>query len=180
MRAIGALGMALFDWRVEGNFPDVAKVVIIVAPHTSNWDFLVGLFAALAIDLDARWFGKHTIFRAPLGWLLRWLGGIPVVRSGRHHVIDQWVMEFDRRDAVALALAPEGTRKRVREWRSGFWHLASGAHAPIVPVGLDYCRKAVVIGAPYWPTGDLAGDLVQLKTFFGSVVPRHPELFSVT
>jgi 1-acyl-sn-glycerol-3-phosphate acyltransferase len=166
--------MRMMRWRVEGNLPDLRKMVIIVAPHTSNWDFFVGISAALAIDVQANWFGKHTIFRGPAGRVLRALGGIPVVRSSRQNVVEQWLDEFARRDQLVVGLAPEGTRKLVEEWRTGFWYLAKGAHVAIVPVGLDYRLRRAIIGPPYWPTDDLEVDLVRLKSFFANVVPRHP------
>jgi len=177
LRGIGRVGLAALDWRIDGNLPDVPKLVIIVAPHTSNWDFFVGLFAALAIAVDAKWFGKHTAFRGPVGGILRALGGIPVVRSSSQNVVEQWVAEFEHRDRIVLALAPEGTRKKVAEWRSGFWHLARGAGAPLVPVALDYGRRAVAIGATYWPTDDLESDLRNLKAFFGRAKAKNPSLY---
>jgi 1-acyl-sn-glycerol-3-phosphate acyltransferase len=177
LRALGTLGLWLLRWRVEGGFPDVPKMVIIVAPHTSNWDFFVGLFAALALDIDARWFGKHTIFRGPLAPILRSLGGIPVDRGTSQHVVAQWVAAFANRERMVVGMAPEGTRGKVDTWRTGFWYLASRANVPVVPAALDYGARVATIAPAYWPTGDLESDLVRLKACFAHATPRHPELF---
>lgn len=177
LQAVGQFGLRLLRWRVTGQFPDVAKAVFIVAPHTSNWDFFVGLFADLALDLRAHWLGKHTIFRWPVNGLLRSLGGIPIERSSRSQVVEQMVGEFAAREALVLAIAPEGTRKKVDEWRTGFWHIAKGAGVPIVPIGLDYAKREVLVGPVRDPTDDLAADVRACKAFFSTVVARHPNQF---
>lgn len=173
LQGIGRVGLASLRWHFEGDIPDVPKLVIILAPHTSNWDFFVGLFADLALALDATWLGKDGIFIGPVGALLRRLGGIPVDRTHPHDVVARVVAEFHRRDRMVLGLAPEGTRHRVAEWRSGFWHIAHGAGVPILPVGLDFGRRALRIGAPYLATESLETDLRELKKFFQDVVPKR-------
>ncbi len=173
LAGIGHAGFATLGWRFDGNVPDLPKLVIVVAPHTSNWDFFVALFADLAIQLDASWLGKHSVFRGPVGTVLRGLGGIAVDRSAAHDVVAQVVAEFGRRSQMVLGLAPEGTRHKVPEWRSGFWHIARGAGAPIVPVALDYGRRLLRIGAPFTPTESLENDLRELKAFFADVVPKR-------
>jgi 1-acyl-sn-glycerol-3-phosphate acyltransferase len=173
LRVVGRAGLTVLGWRVEGNFPDLAKFIVIVAPHSSNWDFVVALAIDLATDLEAVWFGKHTIFRGPFGTVLRTLGGIPVRRDESHNVVDQLVAEFQRRERMVLALAPEGTRRRVVEWRTGFWYIARGAQVPIVPGGLDYARRRAVIGEPFWPTGRIDEDLHTLQEFYRPFVPKR-------
>jgi 1-acyl-sn-glycerol-3-phosphate acyltransferase len=173
LRAAGRIGLGLLGWRFEGAIPDVPKLVIILAPHTSNWDFFVGLFADLALALDASWLGKDSIFVGMIGTVLRRLGGIPVDRAHPHDVVARVVAEFHRRDRMVIGLAPEGTRHRVAEWRSGFWHIARGAQVPILPVGLDFGRRALRIGPPYAPTDSLEADLRTLKAFFADVVPKR-------
>src|SRR5262245_50258158 len=108
---MGRLGMRLMRWRVEGQFPDLPQFVIIVAPHTSNWDFIAGLFCDLALDLKAGFLAKHTIFIGPFGTWLKSLGGVPVVRSASHNVVAQAAAEFARQEQMVLAIAPEGTRR---------------------------------------------------------------------
>lgn len=164
-------------WRVTGAFPDLSKFVVIVAPHTSNWDFVVGLLAYLAIEIDASWLGKHSIFRWPFGPMLRRFGGIPVDRASPHNVVEQSIAEFNRRDRLVLALAPEGTRRRVPSWRSGFYHIALGARVPIVTAALDFGNREFAVGPTYQPTGDYAADLALLASRFSVITPRRPEMY---
>ena len=168
--------MRLLGWRVEGEFPNLARFVIIVAPHTSNWDFICALFCDLALDLEAGFLGKHTIFIGPFGRWLKSLGGIPVVRSSSHNVVTQVAAEFARREQMVLAIAPEGTRKKVETWKSGYWHIARTAGVPIVPVGLDFAKRAAVIGPLRFPTDSLEQDEEEFKKFFATITPKHPAL----
>jgi 1-acyl-sn-glycerol-3-phosphate acyltransferase len=176
LQRVALAGLRLMRWRVVGEFPDRRKFVIIVAPHTSNWDFVVGLFCDLALDLDAVWLAKHTIFIGPFGSWLKSLGGIPVVRSASHNVVSQVAAEFARRDQMILAVAPEGTRSKVEAWKSGYWHIARAAGVPIVPVGLDFVRRAAVIGPIRSTTDSLEEDEAALKAFFADVTPKNPDL----
>ena len=174
-RAIGTLGLRLLGWRIDDGFANCPKVVIIVAPHTSNWDFIVGFLVCLALRLDATWFGKHTLFRWPLGPILRHFGGIPVLRARSSSVVELYVQEFNRRERMALALAPEGTRKRVAEWKTGFYHIALGAGAAIVPAALDYQAKLVRFLPALVPTGDVERDLAVLRSHFRAAMALYPE-----
>jgi 1-acyl-sn-glycerol-3-phosphate acyltransferase len=172
-RALGRLILALLDWRVEGDMPNLRKFVIIVAPHTSNWDFAVGMGAKLALGLQASWVGKHTIFRGPIGTLLKSLGGIPVDRSAANEIVQQLVGEFARRERMVFALAPEGTRKKVERWKTGFYHIARGAAVPIVPVALDFGARLVRIMPPFETTGDVDADVRALRELFVEVRGRN-------
>jgi 1-acyl-sn-glycerol-3-phosphate acyltransferase len=165
-------------WRIEGNLPDEPRLVIAVAPHTSNWDFVVGFSAYLALQLDATWFGKHTLFRWPLGPILRYFGGIPIVRTKAANVVDLYIHEFARRERMVLAIAPEGTRKKVAGWKTGFYHIAHGAGVPIVPVSLDFSTRRVRILAPMRPTGELERDLAALRANFRAAMAKHPENYA--
>lgn len=176
LQRFGRLGLRLMRWRIEGEFPDLRQFVIIVAPHTSNWDFVVGLFCDLALDLDAAWLGKHSIFVGPFGRWLKSLGGIPVERHASHNVVSQVSAEFARRDQMILALAPEGTRRKVAEWKSGYWHIARAAGVPILPVGFDFDRRATVIGTARPTTSSLEDDEGEFKRFFAGITPKRPEL----
>jgi 1-acyl-sn-glycerol-3-phosphate acyltransferase len=158
-RWIGRTALALIGWRIEGELPNRSKLVVIAAPHTSNWDFVVGIAAKFALGVDVSWLGKHTLFRWPWSVLFRWWGGIPVDRSVSQRVVPQIVDLFRARPAFVLAIAPEGTRKQVAEWRTGFWYIAHGAGVPVVPVAFDWAERAVRIGAPMETTGDLDADL---------------------
>jgi 1-acyl-sn-glycerol-3-phosphate acyltransferase len=176
LRRIGLLGLRLLGWRIDGQMPDLPKFVIIVVPHTSNWDFVVGLSCDLALDMDASWLGKHTMFNGPWGGLLKSLGGIPIDRRSAHNVVGQVADEFTRRDQLVLAITPEGTRKKVTGWKSGYWHIAREAGVPIVPVGLDYRRRAAVIGELRYPTDVIENDEAAFKAFFDTITPKRPEL----
>jgi 1-acyl-sn-glycerol-3-phosphate acyltransferase len=153
----------MLRWRIEGEIPDLAKMVIIAAPHTTNWDFVVGIAAKLALGLEVLWLGKDTLFRFPLGVLMRRLGGLPVDRTASHGVVDAIVREFETRDPRIIGLAPEGTRKRVTRWRTGFYHIARGAGVPIVTVALNWDARALQLGAPFTTTGDVDADLRELR-----------------
>lgn len=155
--------------------PDLPKFIIIAAPHTSNWDFVVGLAAKLALGLRVTFLGKQSLFRLPLGYLMRAWGGMPVDRSTSNDVVRQVVAEFARRDSLVLALAPEGTRKPVTRWRTGFYHIAHGAGVPIVPVALNFGSREIQIGAAFQTTGDLDGDIRVLRAGFAGVRGRRRE-----
>jgi 1-acyl-sn-glycerol-3-phosphate acyltransferase len=162
-------------WRLEGEIPNIPKLVIIAAPHTSNWDFVIGISAKLALGLRVTFLGKDSLFRFPLGVLMRAWGGIPVDRDESHDVVSGIVEEFRRRDRLVLALAPEGTRKRVDRWRTGFYHIAHGAGVPIVTVAFNFGEHAIQIGAPFETSGDMERDLVELHARFAGITGRRPK-----
>lgn len=174
-RALGRLVLRLIGWRVEGTLPDVHKAVVIIAPHTSNWDFVVGIAAKFALGLRATWLGKHTLFRPPLGSIMRWLGGTPVNRSQPQDVVARSVELFAERDRMVLGVSPEGTRRAVPKWRMGFYHIAHGAAVPIVPVAFDWSRKTLAIGPARVPTDDMDADLAALAAHFATARGRHGE-----
>lgn len=165
-RAAGRGVLALLGWRVTGAFPNEPRMVMIGAPHTSNWDFVVALAAAFSIRLGFSWVGKHVLFRRPFGWFFRWLGGIPVDRRSPHGFVQQMVREFEGRPQFLLGLAPEGTRKAVERFKTGFYHIAVGANVPVVLVTIDNARKAVHVGPTVTPTGDLAVDMDRILTLY--------------
>ncbi len=178
-RLIGRTAMVVTGWRFEGALPDEPKFVIIVAPHTSNWDFPLGVIALFALGFRVSFLGKHTIFRWPWGILMRWLGGIPVERSISRDRVAESVAAFNRVEKLILALAPEGTRKRVPRWKTGFYHTAHGASVPIVPIVFDFGRKVVEIRPLFRTTGDIESDFVCIKENFRGAVAKHPEDFTL-
>jgi 1-acyl-sn-glycerol-3-phosphate acyltransferase len=151
--------------------------VLIVAPHTSNWDFLHGLGAKGVLRLGARFLGKHTLFRGPAGSFLRWLGGIPVDRRAAHGIVGESVAAFAGAEQLCLVLTPEGTRSYVRTWKSGFYRIAVGAGVPILLVKFDYRSKSVVLGPLFQPTGDYERDLPLIQREFRREMARRPELY---
>jgi 1-acyl-sn-glycerol-3-phosphate acyltransferase len=170
--------LALIGWRIAGELPACPRFVLIEAPHTSNWDFIFALLAMFATDLRVSWLGKHTIFRFPLGPLLRWLGGEPVNRAAAHRAVSTAVEHFRGRTQWVLALSPEGTRRRVEQWKNGFHRIAVGAGVPIVPVWIDYQAREIGIGAPLRPGPDEAADVATLRALFRKEMARHPERFA--
>lgn len=173
-RFIGRLVFKAAGWSFPGSIPDVPKAVIIVAPHTSNWDFVIGAAAMLAMDLDASFFGKHTLFKGPLGVFMRCLGGIPVDRTrGGEGVVEQVVSRFAAADQLILALAPEGTRKTVEHWKTGFHRIALAADVPIVATALDWGRHEIRFREPFHPTKDVEADIKQLLPFFADSCGRR-------
>lgn len=160
------MALRLFGWRVEGAIPDEPKLVAIVAPHTSNWDFPVGLAVRYALRLDASWLGKNTLFRPPFGWIMRRWGGIAVDRSAAHDVVAQTIAAFSSRPRVFLVITPEGTRKQVARWKTGFWHIAKGAGVPILPVAFDWEAKVCRILPIVHPGDDVTADVEQLQSEF--------------
>ncbi|MDE2956591.1 MAG: lysophospholipid acyltransferase family protein [Bacteroidota bacterium] len=171
--------LAAAGWGIEGSLPNRSKFVIIAAPHTSNWDFCVAMLVIGALELRVTWLAKHTIFRWPLGLLMRRLGGLPVERTRHHGVVDHAVTLYRRREQLILAITPEGTRGHVTRWKTGFYHIATGAGVPVVPAYLDYRRKRVGFGPMVWPNPDMDTAIRSLQAFYAPYArrARHPELF---
>ena len=166
--------LSLAGWRIDGELPREPKFVVIVAPHTSNWDFLLGVTAKSALGLRVSWLGKHTLFRPPFDILLRWLGGIPVDRSAPHGVVGECIAAFSNAPKLVLGLAPEGTRKGESRWRTGFYQIAAGAGVAILPVAFDYGTRAVRLFPVLYPSGDLNVDLARLTSLYRDVRGKHP------
>jgi 1-acyl-sn-glycerol-3-phosphate acyltransferase len=129
---VGRTALRLMGWRIEGELPPLDKFVVIGAHHTSNWDFVIFIAAKFVLRLNARWFGKHTIFRWPFGGLMRLWGGIAIQRERQGNTVEQAVRAFAEHEQFVLILSPEGTRKKVERWKMGFYHIALGAGVPIV------------------------------------------------
>ena len=175
LRALGWWILQRAGWRFEGQMPDLPKFVVIVAPHTSNWDFPVGLAGKWALGLDCHFWGKDTLFRPPLGWFMRANGGIPVDRRNKHNVVQDTVTAMRAAERFVLVLSPEGTRKKVEAWRSGFWHVAHGAGVPVCCVALDWGRKVIRLG----PTteaeeSDPVAGMARMRSYFDGVQGCHP------
>ncbi len=177
LQTLGRTALALARWRIVGRVPDQPKFVAIVAPHTSNWDFPLGVLVMFALDLKVHWFGKDTLFRTPLGPLFRLLGGRPVNRAVPEGVVDEMAAVVRAEPRFILALAPEGTRKRVARWRTGFYHIAERADIPILPVSFDWAKREVTLGTLMRPTGDIAADFALLQGKFRREMARNPAAF---
>lgn len=163
-------------WSVAGDLPLPAKCVIMGAPHTSNLDFLVFLGAMEELGLAARYLGKDSLFRwKPMGDVMRAFGGIAVDRTARQDLTANAARMIRQAPEFALVVAPEGTRRPTRRWKTGFYRIALEAGVPIVCAGPDYGRRQAVFGPRIQPTGDMNKDLAPAWPFFRSLVPRHPE-----
>lgn len=158
--------LRLIGWRVVGSVPERSRYVLIGAPHTSNWDFVLMLLAMLKVGMDPHWLGKKNLFAFPFGGFMRWLGGIPVDRSKSNNLVDQLVEQFGRRDELILLIPPEGTRAKVERWKSGFYYVAQGAGVPILLGFIDSSRKEMGFGPLFHPTGDYDADLVRIREFY--------------
>ena len=169
LKRLGTTVLRVMGWRIDGSLPNQSKFVVIAAPHTSNWDFVVGIAAAMALDVHAHWIGKHTLFRWPFGAIMEWLGGIPVNRSASSGLVDQIVERFAGSPSFVLGLAPEGTRKQVSRWKSGFYHIALGAGVPIVCGYFDFDARVVGIGPIIEPSGDYESDLDRIQQFYAPI-----------
>lgn len=176
--ALGRFMMGIRGWRVEGGIPDIPRMVLIVAPHTSNWDFLTGIWVKLAMRMGARFVGKHTLFRWPLGVVMRWLGGVPVDRTAAAGFVEEAARAVREAERMTLVIAPEGTRRRTENWKSGFYWIAMAAGAPIVLAGFDYPRKVVIFGPLIEPTGDYEKDLERIQSCFHADMALKPENYS--
>ncbi|MBU6198140.1 MAG: lysophospholipid acyltransferase family protein [Xanthomonadaceae bacterium] len=165
----GALCRYLYlrsGWRVAGEPPDMPKLVAIAAPHSSNWDVIWGLLVKLGLRLDVRFIGKREAFFWPLGPVLRGFGGIPIDRRHAQNVVREMAELFAANERLWLAIAPEGTRKKVKEWKSGFWRIARAANVPILPVYFHYPEKTIGFGQLIYPSDDLDADMARIREFY--------------
>lgn len=165
-RAIGRLILSSMGWRFEGRLPDLKKFVAIGAPHTSNWDFVIGMSALMALGIRVNWIGKDSIFKWPVKYIWQWLGGKPVDRFHPHGVVQQTVDLIKSHEHFVLGLSPEGTRKDMTQWRTGFYHMAHGAEVPLLFVYFDYKNKALGFGPLFFTTGELEKDLPQMLKYY--------------
>lgn len=174
MKLVSDWILRLARWRMIGEVPR-PQCVLIGAPHTSNWDFVLVLLGFWSLGIDGRWVGKHTIFRRPFGGLMRCLGGIPLNRDTTRDFVPDVVGWFEREPQLSLCIAPEGTRSRTDYWRSGFYWIAHGAGVPIALGFLDYENRVGGIGESFMPTGDIEGDMERIRAFYAGLGGRHPE-----
>ena len=171
LRPVGRAWLRSVNMRIVGEMPDIPKFVLIGAPHTSNWDLPNALAAGLHYGVAIRWMGKDSIFKWPFGGLMRWMGGIPVDRSKRNNAVAQMVEFFNAHDEVIVVIPPEGTRSEVDRWKSGFYHIATGAQVPIVLAFMDYKAREVGIKGVFYPTGNYDADVAKLQAVYAPMKP---------
>ncbi|MBV6647315.1 MAG: 1-acyl-sn-glycerol-3-phosphate acyltransferase [Cyclobacteriaceae bacterium] len=166
----------LLGWKIIGGNPPDKKYVIVVAPHTSNLDFFVGLAARNILRLKSNFLAKNSLFKIPIvGWVLRLLGGHSVDRSKKMKLVDQVVELFETNERFVMTVTPEGTRSYVPNWKTGFYFIAVKAKVPIQMVSFDFKKKVVELKEPFHPSGDLDRDMDYMLSYFRTITPRHPE-----
>lgn len=166
---------AVLGWKIEGDIPDIPKFVGVFAFHTSNWDFIIMLATAFALRIRPNFIAKESLFVAPIGWLMRALGGIPVDRSKRTKMVELTAEQIRNRAQIVLGVAPEGTRSKSDYWKSGFYHIARLGDAPIILTAADYASKTVFISEPFMPSGHLDADLKIIQAFYAGITAKFPE-----
>jgi len=165
----------IFGWKVRGSKADLEKCVYVAAPHTSNWDFPLMLSVCFTVGIKSRWIGKHTLFPPVVGAIMYWLGGISIDRRKASNTVGQMREYYEQRENLELVITPEGTRSKVKEWKSGFYRIATAANVPIVPAAVHAPEKTVIIGEPFYPTGDYEADLAEIMKFYDGKVGFRPE-----
>ena len=180
LRQISNLMMFLTGWRVDGKLPDLPKYVLIGAPHTSNWDFVLFLGVIFHLKVDARYMGKAELFRFPYGWFFYYCGGVPVDRKKSTGLVEQMVEAANQSSKFILTIAPEGTRHKVSEWKTGFHRIAKGAGIPIVMAKVDGQNKTVHVGEVFHPTDDMDADMLLIQDAFKGIVGINPRKKYIT
>jgi 1-acyl-sn-glycerol-3-phosphate acyltransferase len=180
LQLLARIIMRLLGWKVSGKLPDLPKFVLIGAPHTSNWDFMLFLGLIFYLRANVRYMGKAELFRFPIGWFFRYCGGIPVDRKKSTGLVDQMVKACNESDKFILTIAPEGTRHHVNEWKRGFYHIAKSAGIPIVMAVVDGRHKEVRIGQVFQPTEDIEADMKMIQGYFAGVAGINPKRKYIT
>lgn len=178
-RQVCALILWIGRWKVAGDWPDAPKVVLVAAPHTSNWDGFWMLMAAGYYRVKLRWMGKKSLVDHPLGGFIRWLGCVPVDRKAASELVDQMAVAFAEADTLVLAVAPEGTRSGTSAWKSGFYRIAARAQVPLLITVLDYGTRSISVRGLFTPSGDYEADLPVIRGFYAGAAGRHRSKFSV-
>ncbi len=160
---VARLFLRLTGWKVTGETPHYKKYILIAAPHTSNWDFIFMLCVVLSRKMDARWMGKQQLFKPPFHGIMKWLGGIAIERSKTNNTVDSMVNAFESASSLTLLITPEGTRSKVKEWKTGFYRIATAAEIPIVLGFIDASTKTCGFGDTFNPTGNIDEDMLKIK-----------------
>lgn len=171
---VGRLVIWLFGWKVRAEALPGKTFILIGAPHTSNLDFVIMLATSFVLRLKLYWMGKHTLFRAPFGWLAKRLGGLPIDRTAQHGVVEQIAEQMKAAEELILVVAPAGTRKYTDHWKSGFYWIASNAQVPIVCGYIDYGRKQAGFGMSLLPSGNVGKDMEKIRAFYKDIQGRFP------
>lgn len=166
LRAISHVALKLSGWRVIGDLPPKHRYVLIGAPHTSNWDFLMLLLAVFVKRIDVHWMGKDALFPKPFVWFVKWMGGISIDRSRANNTVEQMIGHYQVHDELIVVIPPEGTRSRVTQWKTGFYHIAHGANVPVVLGYIDASIKTIGFGEHFVTTGNVDQDMAEIRSFY--------------
>mgnify|MGYP006246097407 FL=1 len=180
IQRLGKIVLKIFGLTVKGTISDKHsqdKLVIIVAPHTSNWDGILGIATVAGLDARITFIGKHTVFKFGLGTFLRYMGGIPVDRSKPGGIINNAINQMKNINGALIAMSPEGTRSKVKEWKTGFLRIAKELNTNIIPASLDFAKKEILLGDTFTPSGNNEKDIADLKEYYSEFVPKHPERY---
>lgn len=171
----------LMGWKITGGFDEsIKKCVVIVVPHSSWHDFYLGIFVRGMLGFQINYVAKKELFQFPFGFYFRWMGGAPLDRTGGLNKVDAIVNVFKDKEIFRLAISPEGTRKKVKNWKTGFYYISLQAKVPIIPVAFDFGNKSVKLGNEFWPTGNQIQDFRNLQMFFKDVKGKiHENSFEV-
>jgi len=176
-RIAGFIFFNILGWKMDTNFPThLKKYVVIAAPHTSWVDFPIAILARMSSGIMINYIGKDSLFKGPFGFFFKALGGTPVDRSKNNKLVDAIIDIFNSKEEFRLGLSPEGTRKKVTEWKTGFYYIAKGAKVPIVMATLDFGNKRIKISEPYYTTDNMQKDFEVFKEFYLDVKGKNPEL----
>ena len=177
---LGRTVLSIFGWKVSGSISEAyagKSLVVIVAPHTSNWDGIFGVATVAGLDARITFIGKHTVFRYGLGSFLRYMGGIPVDRSKPGAIIQDALNQIKDLEGALIAMSPEGTRSKVKEWKTGFLRIAKELNTKIILASIDFSKKEILLGKAFTPSGDNVKDILDLKKYYSSFTPKHPDKF---
>ena len=174
-RGLSQIIISLTGWKIAGEAPREKKYLIIGAPHTSNWDFILFVMLAFIRGYDFHWMGKHTLFPLPVRRLMIWLGGIPIDRRKAHNVIEQMVDYYNSVDKLVVIITPEGTRKKVARWKTGFYHIAKNAQVPLYLGYLDAKTKSLGFGPRFDISGDIDADMAKIQAFYADKTGLIPD-----
>ena len=175
-RKLGDLFLSGLGWEIQGTLPDIPKYIVAVVPHTSWFDFVIGVLIRASLGADIKFLAKKSLFRFPWGWFFRWMGGYPVDRTVRKGLVQQVSEIYRSKDRFAIAIAPEGTRKKVRRLKTGFYFIAKETEIPIVLARMDYATKILRFSDPIFPGDDIDDDLRRVYRFFRGAKGKHPSL----
>lgn len=173
LQGLGRSMLRFWGWTLEGRVPTDKKILLIAAPHTSNWDWVIGVAGLLALGIRLTYIAKHTLFKGPLGWVMKKTGGVPVDRESAERTVDEIVRQFNQSERLYYAIAPEGTRKQVERWKTGFLRVAYKAKVPVLMVSFDYREKRILIGDCAELSGDIDRDLESVQRYYSQFSGRN-------